>query len=189
MKTTGKVVLGGLAAGALVAGAAAGVGAVIAGRRLLRYARRNTETLRGQTVVITGGSRGLGLALAEEFARHGCRIVICARDADELGRAQKQIEALGAEVATLPCDISKQEEAEMAKKLGVPVGPDAIYQRLGTGGVDFPAVIAVLREHQYDGWISLDFNAADMAPGVTIDQDMAAHRKYLVDTLHATMRT
>ena len=112
MKTTGKVVLGGLAAGALVAGAAAGVGAVIAGRRLLRYARKNAETLRGQAVVITGGSRGLGLALAEEFARHGSRIVICARDVDELGRAQKQIEALGTEVATFPCDISRQEDAE-----------------------------------------------------------------------------
>jgi inosose dehydratase len=82
---------------------------------------------------------------------------------------------------------SKEEEVRMAKELGVPVGPDPIYQRLGTGGVDFPAVIAVLRERNYDGWISLDFNAADMNPGVTIEQDMAAHKKYLVETLHATM--
>jgi inosose dehydratase len=82
---------------------------------------------------------------------------------------------------------SKEEEVRMAKQLGVPVGPDPIYQRLGTGGVDFPAVIAILRERNYDGWISLDFNAADMAPGVTIEQDMAAHKKYLVETLHATM--
>jgi inosose dehydratase len=82
---------------------------------------------------------------------------------------------------------SKEEEVRMAKQLGIPVGPDPIYQRLGTGGVDFPGVIAVLRERNYDGWISLDFNAADMAPGVTIEQDMAAHKKYLVETLHATM--
>ena len=53
--------------------------------------------------------------------------------------------------------------------------------------MDFPAVIAVLRERNYDGWISLDFNAADMAPGVTVEQDMTAHRKYLVETLHASM--
>jgi inosose dehydratase len=84
---------------------------------------------------------------------------------------------------------SKEEEVRMAKQLGVPVGPDPIYQRLGTGGVDFPAVIGVLRERNYDGWISLDFNAADMAPGVTIEQDMAAHKKYLVETLHASMMT
>ncbi len=84
---------------------------------------------------------------------------------------------------------SKEEEVAMARKLGIPVGPDPIYQRLGTGGVDFPSIIAILRERHYDGWISLDFNAADMAPGVTVEQDMAAHRKYLVETLHATMRT
>jgi inosose dehydratase len=82
---------------------------------------------------------------------------------------------------------SKEEEVAMAKRLGIPVGPDPIYQRLGTGGVDFPAVIAVLREQNYDGWISLDFNAVDMAPGVSIEEDMAAHRKYLVETLHASL--
>lgn len=84
---------------------------------------------------------------------------------------------------------SKEEEAAMAKKLGLPASPDAIYQRLGTGGVDFPGLIRVLRERNYDGWISLDFNYVDMPPGVTIEQDMAAHRKYLVETLHASLKT
>ena len=82
---------------------------------------------------------------------------------------------------------SKEEEAAMAKKLGLPPSPDAIYQRLGTGGVDFPALIQILRDRHYDGWISLDFNYVDMPPGVTIDQDMTAHRKYLVETLNASL--
>ena len=51
----------------------------------------------------------------------------------------------------------------------------------------FPSLIRVLRERNYDGWISLDFNYVDSPPGVTIEQDMTAHRKYLVETLHATM--
>jgi inosose dehydratase len=84
---------------------------------------------------------------------------------------------------------SKEEEAAMAKKLGLPPSPDAIYQRLGTGGVDFPALIQILRDRQYTGWISLDFNYVDMPPGVTIEQDMAAHRDYLVKTLRASLRT
>jgi len=83
---------------------------------------------------------------------------------------------------------SKEEEAAMAVKLGLPKTPDAIYQRLGTGGVDFPALIRVLRERNYSGWISLDFNYVDMPPGVGIEQDMAAHRKYLVETLHASLK-
>ncbi len=82
---------------------------------------------------------------------------------------------------------SKEEEAAMAQKLGLPKTPDAIYQRLGTGGVDFPLLIQVMRERNYDGWISLDFNYVDMPPGVTIEQDMSAHRKYLVETLQASL--
>ena len=62
--------------------------------------------------MITGGSRGLGLALAEEFARLGCNIVICARNQEELTRARRQIERLGAEVVTIVCDVSKQHEVE-----------------------------------------------------------------------------
>jgi inosose dehydratase len=83
---------------------------------------------------------------------------------------------------------TSEEEVATAKRLGVPIGPHPIYQRLGTGGVDFPALTALLRELKYDGWISLDFNAVDMLPGVTIEQDMTAHRKYLEERLHATMR-
>ena len=82
---------------------------------------------------------------------------------------------------------SKEEEQVMAKKLGLPPSPDPIYQRLGTGGVDFPALIQILRERNYDGWISLDFNYVDITPGVTIEQDMTAHRKYLVETLKASL--
>src|SRR5688500_2433689 len=83
---------------------------------------------------------------------------------------------------------NEQEELSVAKKLGVWPGRHAIYQSFGAGGVDFPALIRILRERNYDGWISLDFNAADLPPGVSVEQEMTAHRIYLVDTLEATMR-
>lgn len=43
----------------------------------------------GQVVLITGGSRGLGLALADRFGRSGARLILVARDADELDRARR----------------------------------------------------------------------------------------------------
>ncbi len=49
--------------------------------------QRKKNDLVGQVVLITGGSRGLGLALAEEFARQGSKLVICARDADRIGKS------------------------------------------------------------------------------------------------------
>ena len=58
-------------------------------------ARARRKRLAGQVVLITGGSRGFGLALAREFATLQCRIALCARDHDELERAQQTLGARG----------------------------------------------------------------------------------------------
>ena len=65
--------------------------------------------LKDKTVLITGGSRGLGLVMAREFARQGSRLVLCARDAEELRQAQTDVESLGAEVMSVPCDVTNRE--------------------------------------------------------------------------------
>ena len=59
-----------------------GAGFYLAARAIRQYAR--WYDLRGKTVLITGGSRGLGLALGREFVERGARVAICARDAEEL---------------------------------------------------------------------------------------------------------
>ena len=83
---------------------------------------------------------------------------------------------------------SEDEEIKVAKQHGLAPSRHAIYQSFGAGGVDFPALIKVLRDRNYDGWISLDFNSVDLPPGVSVEQEMSAHRKYLTETLHATMK-
>ena len=65
-----------------------------------------------KTVLITGGSRGLGLVLAREFAREGARIAICARDERELERARIDLEKSGAEVMAIKCDITNKQEVD-----------------------------------------------------------------------------
>ncbi|HEV7520912.1 MAG TPA: SDR family NAD(P)-dependent oxidoreductase [Candidatus Angelobacter sp.] len=113
MKKRTKLILGGAAAGTVMAGAAAGLGAVLAARYALKTFRGyRLRGLRGQTVLITGGSRGLGLAMAEEFAQFGAKVAICARDEQELARARQQLEDQGAVVCAVPCDVSKPEEVD-----------------------------------------------------------------------------
>lgn len=90
-------------------GVAAGVGAAVAASALLR---RSPDDLEGQVALITGGSRGLGLSLAREFASRGCRIAICARDAEELANARRDLQERGADVLTIECDVSDQDEVE-----------------------------------------------------------------------------
>lgn len=85
-----------------------GAGLLIAGLRLLALIRG--QDLRGHVVLITGGTRGLGFALAEEFARKGARVAICARHERELDAARLGLERLGAEVLAIPCDVSDEQQ-------------------------------------------------------------------------------
>lgn len=86
----------------------AAVGAVLAAKVLLNQNRK--ISLRDKVVVITGGSRGLGLVLAREAAKEGAKIAICARDAEELSQAKADLENAGADVFAYPCDLTNKAE-------------------------------------------------------------------------------
>ncbi|HWG00979.1 MAG TPA: SDR family NAD(P)-dependent oxidoreductase [Trebonia sp.] len=64
------------------------------------------DDIAGEVALVTGASRGLGLALARELGRHSCRLVICARDHAELDRAAEDLRSGGAEVTTVACDVT-----------------------------------------------------------------------------------
>src|ERR1700726_1420080 len=65
--------------------------------------------LDGRTAVVTGGSKGLGLAIAEEYAKSGADVTILARDQGTLNEAKARIHsgAPGRKIAAISCDVSK----------------------------------------------------------------------------------
>jgi short-subunit dehydrogenase len=72
---------------------------------------RPEANLEGRSVLITGGSRGLGLVLAREFVARGAQVAIAARDMYELSRAKEALIRRGAaSVLTLPCDLTNTEQ-------------------------------------------------------------------------------
>ncbi len=92
---------------ALLISTAAWIGSTI-------WVRVREADLTGQVVFITGGSRGLGYILAQQFAREGCQIAICARRQRDLDLAQRSLQAKGAKVLAIRCDVSIQEQVEQA---------------------------------------------------------------------------
>jgi NAD(P)-dependent dehydrogenase (short-subunit alcohol dehydrogenase family) len=90
--------------------AAIALGAVGLGRLLWR--KMKEYELRGKTVLVTGGSRGLGLVLAREFAANGARVAICARDEQELAQAGDDLQSRGADVMAVKCDVTNMTEVE-----------------------------------------------------------------------------
>ena len=66
--------------------------------------------LTGKVALITGGSRGLGLQMAEALGEMGAKLAITARKADELAEAKAHLEAQGVEVLTVVNDLSKFDQ-------------------------------------------------------------------------------
>jgi len=98
--------------GLLLASLGVGIGALLGAAALMRVARRSRYGFRGKTVLITGGSRGLGLVMARQLASEGARLSLCARDPAELERAREDLRPSGAEVFTFPCDVTDREQVE-----------------------------------------------------------------------------
>jgi NAD(P)-dependent dehydrogenase (short-subunit alcohol dehydrogenase family) len=91
---------------AILAGTAAAGAAVLLARLVPRF------SFRGRVVVITGGSRGLGILLARELARRGARVVINARDADELQAARAELREGGGDAEAYAADVSDPVHAD-----------------------------------------------------------------------------
>ncbi len=77
-----------------------------------RVLSSTTYNLKDRVVLITGGSRGLGLVLAREVHARGAKIAICARDAEELLRAEVDLQTRGADVIAVQCDVTNNTEVQ-----------------------------------------------------------------------------
>jgi NAD(P)-dependent dehydrogenase (short-subunit alcohol dehydrogenase family) len=106
-------------------------------------------SLRDRTVLITGGSRGLGLALARQAAAEGARVAICGRDPDSLERAYESLAKSHAEVLALTADVTSPESVrEMIDAVRQHYGPvDVLFNNAGVIEVG-PAVTMSVADYE-----------------------------------------
>ena len=84
----------------------------VAAAAVLKSLNGPRKSFRDKVVLITGGSRGLGLALARRFAAEGSKLVLCARSASELNAAHSDLARFGTEVITVVCDVTDHAEVK-----------------------------------------------------------------------------
>ncbi len=70
--------------------------------------------LADKAALVTGGSRGLGLLIARELAKRGCRVALLARDPNELQRAARSLRDEGFEALPLVCDVADPKQVDRA---------------------------------------------------------------------------
>ncbi len=92
-------------------------------------------SLEGKVAIVTGGSKGIGRAIALAFAEHGADVAIAARGADALERARAEIAATGKRALALQSDVARDEDLdrivqETVSQLG---GVDILVNNAGAG--------------------------------------------------------
>jgi NAD(P)-dependent dehydrogenase (short-subunit alcohol dehydrogenase family) len=96
--------------------------------------------LAGRLAVVTGASRGIGAATAEELAAVGARVVLAARDRQALEAVARRIRETGGEATPVPTDVSKAKEVE---SLFAAVGAEgSVAALVCAAGVLTPAPVA-----------------------------------------------
>jgi NAD(P)-dependent dehydrogenase (short-subunit alcohol dehydrogenase family) len=103
--------------------------------------------LEGKVAVVTGGNSGIGLAAAEEFARHGADVVVTGRDGATLEEAAARLRALGREVLALRADVSRLADIDrMVEAVRERFGRiDVLFVNAGVG--EFAPVTEASEEH------------------------------------------
>lgn len=101
-------------------------GAAIAGGLMgLKWARESKQkyNLANKVVLITGGSRGLGLILARQLAEQNATVIICAKNQENLSRAATDLASRTDDYLAIPCDITKRGEVkEMIQEIVTKIG-------------------------------------------------------------------
>ena len=82
---------------------------------VLHWWPSNGYSYRGKTAVISGGSRGLGYALARSLIQSGANVILLARDVEELERAKRPFpKLLHHRILTIACDSTKETDLKRA---------------------------------------------------------------------------
>jgi len=123
---------------------------------VVRWWRERQYDLTGKTVLLTGGSRGLGLVMARQLVQQGARLAICARDRAELERARNELEQQGGQVLALSCDVTDKSQVEqMVQQVRDRFGQIDIL--INNAGTDLIAPMDVLTMEDYDDLMKLHF--------------------------------
>lgn len=120
--------------------------------------------LAGKTVMVTGAGKGIGRAIAQAFAAHGCRLIAVDRDAQALAEAAPTFEGGGAHAVA--CDLGSESDLERLQREVRSFG-SRLDVLVNNAGVEYPTPIDDMASAAQNRWSTLlDNNVGSMARAI-----------------------
>lgn len=136
--------------------------------------------LQGKRAIITGASRGIGLAVAESLASEGIKVFMTARNGGDLQRAVEGILSRGGMAHSAPADLGDPQEIESAfasalKFLG---GVDIL---INNAGINFKKPVAELSVKEWDQILNINLRAAFILSKLAAAKMMEQKSGYIIN--------
>lgn len=120
----------------------------------------SNKQFEGRSAILTGGTRGIGKAIALELARRGCNVAFnYARSAEEAEKLKAEIEGLGVRALAAQCDVANTEaSAAFVKAAGAEFG--TIDFLVNNAGITRDQLILRMKEDDWDSVIDTNLKGA-----------------------------
>lgn len=116
--------------------------------------------LDGRVALVTGGSKGIGRAIALALAEDGADVALAARGEDDLAAAAKEVEALGRRALPVPTDVSDPEQVQalVDRTIGELGGLDVLVNN--AGAAPFLSTVDSIRPEGFEKYFRINFHSA-----------------------------
>jgi NAD(P)-dependent dehydrogenase (short-subunit alcohol dehydrogenase family) len=118
------------------------------------------RVLENKVAIVTGGSRGIGRAIALAFAEQGTSVAIAARGEDELNRTAKEIESAGSRALAVVADVSDQIQVQMLVDRAVEAYGTVDILVNNVGAAPFTSPFDQIRMEGFEKYFRANFNSA-----------------------------
>ena len=143
------------------------------------------DTFKGQTIAVTGGGTGLGKGIALEFARCGADIAILSRNAQHRAAGVAAIEALGARVFAVSCDVREPEQIRAAfDAIEAQIAPVSVLVNNAAG--NFPVAAEQLSPNGWKAVVDIVLNGTFFCSREFAQRRLAARRGGAILNIGAT---
>ena len=136
--------------------------------------------LSGAVAVVTGGSRGIGLAIARRLAKLGARVCICGRDAAHLEAATAELRRDGAKILAAPADVSRASDIRaLVERTQRELGPIDIL--VNNAGTYRSGPIHQLTESDWDVVLDTNLKSVFLVSGAVIPSMIERKRGHIIN--------